>query len=183
LKHCLDYFRQTEKLEKDNAWYCNICKNHVEATKKIDLYTVPPVLIFCLQRFKSHNIYFKEKLEDKILFPISNLDMTPFVLSEELKNEHSLMYDLYAVSNHYGSLAFGHYTAYCKNYLTGVWYDYNDSSVSTLDNINEVVSGAAYVLYYIRKDFFPDKEINFEAIKIKLDDLLAGSPVDATSPM
>lgn len=82
--------------------------------------------------------------------------MNPYVLSSELKAKHDLQYELYAVSNHYGSLAFGHYTAYAKNYETGKWYDFNDSSVSELDSPNEVVSSAAYVLYYIRKDFFPD---------------------------
>lgn len=87
--------------------------------------------------------------------------MSPFVISEELKQEHSLMYDLYAVSNHYGSLAFGHYTAYAKNQFTGKWYDFNDSSVSELHSLSEVVSGGAYVLYYIRKDFFPDGNIDY----------------------
>lgn len=78
--NCLEYFRGVEKLGKDNSWYCNQCKDHVEADKKIELYTVPPILVFCLQRFKSHNIYFKEKLEDKILFPVEGLDMTNYVL-------------------------------------------------------------------------------------------------------
>jgi ubiquitin C-terminal hydrolase len=55
--------------------------------------------------------------------------MSPYVLSKDLKNKNSVKYDLYAVSNHYGSLAFGHYTAFCKNYETGKWYDFNDSSV------------------------------------------------------
>ena len=36
-------------------------------------------------------------------------------------------YDLYAVSNHYGGLGGGHYTAYGKN--NGKWYEFNDSSV------------------------------------------------------
>ena len=102
----------------------------MEATKRIELFTVPPVLIFCLQRFKSHNIYFKEKLEDKIMFPVTDMDISPFVLSPVLKSKHALLYDLYAVSNHYGSLAFGHYTAFAKNFETGKWYDYNDSSVT-----------------------------------------------------
>ena len=164
-----------EKLGKDNSWYCNVCKDHVEADKKIELYTVPPVLIFCLQRFKSHNIYFKEKLEDKIIFPVEGLDMTQYVLSahpsEGSNGESPLLYDLYAVSNHYGSLSFGHYTAYCKNPLSGKWYDFNDSSVSELDSVDEVVSGASYVLYYKRRDFFPDPNfIDFEAIKIKPDE-------------
>ena len=91
--------------------------------------------------------------------------MTPYVLSEELKQEHSLKYDLYAVSNHYGSLAFGHYTAYCMNFETGLWYDFNDSSVSELEDPSEVVSSAAYVLYYIRKDFFPNLKIEYENIR------------------
>jgi ubiquitin carboxyl-terminal hydrolase 4/11/15 len=68
------------------------------------------------------------------------------------------------VSNHYGSLAFGHYTAYCKNHESGKWYDFNDSSVSELDSPNEVVSSAAYVLYYVRKDFFPNGNYDYKAI-------------------
>ncbi len=169
LKDCLEYFRQTEKLEKDNSWYCNVCKDHVEATKKIELYSVPPIMIMCLQRFKSHNIYFKEKLEDRIIFPIDDLDMSPYVLSQELKANHNLHYQLYAVSNHYGSLAFGHYTAYAQNSENGKWYDFNDSSVSELQSPDEVVSSAAYVLYYIRKDFFPDMNINYDVIKQSLE--------------
>ena len=131
---------------------------------------MPPVVIFCLQRFKSHNIYFKEKLEDKIVFPVENLDLSPYVLSTQQKQEHSMLYDLYAVSNHYGSLAFGHYTAYAKNHETGKWHDFNDSSVNDVFDQSEVVSSGAYVLYYIRKDFYPDGQIEFEAIKKVIDD-------------
>jgi len=83
LSDCFEFFRQTEKLEKDNSWYCNKCKDHVEATKKIEVYRVPPVLILCLQRFKSHGNYFKEKLEDNILFPLEGLDLSPHVLSKK----------------------------------------------------------------------------------------------------
>lgn len=170
LSDCLEYFRHTEKLDKENSWYCNKCKDHVEASKTIELYTVPPVLIFCLQRFKSHNIYFKDKLEDKIVFPINDLDMTPFVVSNELKASNSMKYDLYAVSNHYGSLSFGHYTAYAKNHETGKWYDYNDSNVSECYSASDVVSPSAYVLYYIRKDFFPEGNVDYEQIKRVIDD-------------
>lgn len=81
LYDCFEHFRQTEKLEKDNSWYCNRCKDHVEATKKIEVYRVPPVLILCLQRFKSHGNYFKEKLEDNISFPLEGLDLSPHVIS------------------------------------------------------------------------------------------------------
>ena len=165
MQDCIEHFRKIQKLDKDNAWYCNICKNHVEATKRIELFSTPPILIFCFQRFKSHNIYFKEKLEDKINFPVNDLDMSPYIVSDNQKQSVSSLYDLYAVSNHYGSLAFGHYTAYCKNFKTGLWYDFNDSSFSELDGPNDVVTGAAYVLYYKRKDFFPNGAVDFNQIK------------------
>lgn len=171
LYDCFEQFRQTEKLEKDNSWYCNKCKDHVEATKKIEVYRIPSVLILCLQRFKSHGNYFKEKLEDNILFPLEGLDLGPQVLSNRdgQSNEVELLYDCIAVSNHYGSLAFGHYTAYAKNFESGKWYDFNDSSVSALsrDPENEVVSNAAYVIYYVRRDFFPTKVVNFSQVKIQ----------------
>ena len=58
-------------------------------------------------------------------------------------------YDLYAVSQHYGSMGGGHYTAVCKN-IDGNWYSYDDESVYKSSK-NNVVTEAAYVLYYRRK--------------------------------
>ena len=82
------------------------------------------------------------------------------------------MYDLVGVSNHYGSLAFGHYTAYAKNCENGKWYDYNDSSVSQVsmyNNDDDVVTKDAYVLYYIRKDLKAEGVIDFNKIRIGLE--------------
>jgi len=61
------------------------------------------------------------------------------------------MYNLYGVVNHSGNVNFGHYTAYCKNWKTGKWYHFNDSSVSEISE-SEVVSNSAYLLFYERKD-------------------------------
>lgn len=41
-----------------------------------------------------------------------------------------------------------------------------------------MVSNAAYVLYYIRRDFFPDKNIDFEKIKNRSE----SSPLDPVPP-
>lgn len=59
-----------------------------------------------------------------------------------------MMYDLYGVVNHYGSMSFGHYTAYVKN--QEVWRTYDDSSVKNMP-VSEVNSEAAYVLFYKRR--------------------------------
>ena len=142
----------------------------MQATKTIEIYKAPPILVLCLQRFKSHGHFFKDKLEEQVDYPLNDLDMSDFVLSKKnsLGQDVELNYDLYAVSNHYGSLSFGHYTAYCKNPETGVWYDFNDSSVSSLSSPEEAVSNSAYVLYYMRKDFFPNHDYDFAAIKVSL---------------
>ena len=44
-------------------------------------------------------------------FPVHNLDLTKYVKS---KDGQSYVYNLYAISNHYGGLGGGHYTAYAK---------------------------------------------------------------------
>jgi ubiquitin carboxyl-terminal hydrolase 4/11 len=60
-----------------------------------------------------------------------------------------VLYDLYAVSNHYGNLGFGHYTAYAKN--NGEWYYFDDSSVSKARK-SDIPGEASYLLFYKRKN-------------------------------
>ena len=59
------------------------------------------------------------------------------------------VYDLYAVSNHYGGLGGGHYTAFCHVEGQG-WAHFNDSDVSPEDAAH-VQSSAAYLLFYRRR--------------------------------
>jgi hypothetical protein len=60
-------------------------------------------------------------------------------------------YDLYAVSNHYGGLGGGHYTAYTLS-DDGSWCHFDDSRVTHNLDSKDVVTEAAYVLYYRRRD-------------------------------
>jgi ubiquitin C-terminal hydrolase len=62
-----------------------------------------------------------------------------------------VIYDLYGVINHHGSLYGGHYTAYCLNFLDRRWYEFNDSRVSQIAK-GEVVSDYSYVLFYKRRE-------------------------------
>lgn len=61
------------------------------------------------------------------------------------------MYDLFAVSNHYGGMGGGHYTAYAKNPFYNRWFEFNDSTASESSG-KEVVSRAAYVLFYKKRE-------------------------------
>ena len=145
LAKCLKKFCKEEQLTEGDEWYCPKCKKHVLAKKKMDLFYLPKILIICFKRFVKDS-YRWEKNEDEVEFPIHNLDMKDFVIGPD--KEHS-KYDLFAVSQHYGSTGFGHYTAVCLN-NDGKWYSYNDSSCSETTE-SETQSSAAYVLFYRRQ--------------------------------
>lgn len=76
-----------------------------------------------------------------------------------------MIYDLIGVSNHYGSMSFGHYTAFCYNHYNKDWYEFDDSHVSRVSDPAKVVSEAAYQLFYKRRGFYDDGEVDFSAIK------------------
>lgn len=147
LSDCLELFLQREKLGADDPWYCPDCKEHRQAFKKFDLWTLPKILVIHLKRF-SYNRYMRDKLDVLVNFPIEGLDLTSYVIN---KNHPRAVYDLHAVSNHYGGLGGGHYTAYATNCYDGFWYYFDDSSVSSTD-ATAAVSKAAYVLFYTRRD-------------------------------
>ena len=68
------------------------------------------------------------------------------------------VYALYAVSVHFGGLGGGHYTAYARNTEDPDWNEYNDSSVSKVrdeDIDREVLTDSAYLLFYLRRDYWP----------------------------
>ncbi|KAI9627385.1 hypothetical protein KEM48_009872 [Puccinia striiformis f. sp. tritici PST-130] len=67
------------------------------------------------------------------------------------EEEESLIYDLFAVDNHFGGLGGGHYTAFAKNEEDGKWHNYDDSHVTEVSSPEKVKSSAAYLLFYRRR--------------------------------
>jgi ubiquitin carboxyl-terminal hydrolase 4/11 len=122
LHECLDEFGKEEILSENDAWYCPRCKEHRRASKKFELWKTPDILVMHLKRF-SANRGFRDKLDVLVDFPIEELDLTDRVVAND--GDESLVYDLFAVDNHYGGLGGGHYTAYAKNFFTDEWNEYN----------------------------------------------------------
>eukprot|EP00063_Salmo_salar_P088149 XP_014062984.1 PREDICTED: ubiquitin carboxyl-terminal hydrolase 15 isoform X3 [Salmo salar] len=147
LKDCIELFTTKEKLGAEDPWYCPNCKVHQQATKKLDLWSLPPVLVVHLKRF-SYSRYMRDKLDSLVDFPLGDMEMSEFLIDP---NAAPCRYDLIAVSNHYGGMGGGHYTAYAKNKDDDKWYNFDDSSVSPA-NKDQIVSKAAYVLFYQRQD-------------------------------
>ena len=166
LNECLELYCKKEILQGDNVWYCPKCKTHVSASKKLDLWMLPPILIIHLKRFKvdhssstfCHSTNRRTKLNNSIQYPIKNLDLSNMLQSS---NHEKPIFDLYAISHHVGDLTSGHYTAQALNRNDNKWYNFNDSYCSPLsrddidlsfDDGDGVLSSSssAYCLFYNR---------------------------------
>ena len=142
INYCLELTSQPEKLDESNKWYCGNCKDHVCATKQLKIYKLPNILIVHLLRFKKKGIW-TEKVTTGIDFPIENFSLNSI-------SEADVLYDLYAVSNHFGGTGGGHYTAYVKNPAADNWLEMDDSHVTSV-SASQIVSSSAYILFYKRK--------------------------------
>eukprot|EP00546_Thalassionema_frauenfeldii_P013290 CAMPEP_0178928376 /NCGR_PEP_ID=MMETSP0786-20121207/19862_1 /TAXON_ID=186022 /ORGANISM="Thalassionema frauenfeldii, Strain CCMP 1798" /LENGTH=1163 /DNA_ID=CAMNT_0020604219 /DNA_START=39 /DNA_END=3530 /DNA_ORIENTATION=- len=164
---CIEKYCQMEQLEETEMWFCNRCKEHVRAWKQFHIYRAPPILIIHLKRFHySASTHRRDKIDTFIDFPLKGLDLTSEVM--HWVEESKPIYDCYAVSNHYGGLGGGHYTAYALN-DDGTWGNYDDSRVSANIDPKDVVSSAAYVLYYRRRDVVFDSTPDFSTPDVVQD--------------
>ncbi|KAL5700248.1 ubiquitinyl hydrolase 1 [Ranunculus cassubicifolius] len=152
---CLEAFLREEPLVPEDMWNCPQCKEQRQASKKLDLWRLPEVLVIHLKRF-SYNRSMKHKLETYVNFPIHDFDLTNYVAAGNNKRQ---MYELYALSNHYGGMGSGHYTAHIKLVDDNRWYNFDDNHVSPI-NEEDVKSAAAYVLFYRKVKTSDDNDIS-----------------------
>jgi ubiquitin carboxyl-terminal hydrolase 4/11 len=104
------------------------------------------------------------KLSTHVDFPIDGLDLQPYILHKSSEEGQAYIYDLFGISNHFGGLGGGHYTAYAKNWRENEWYSYDDSCCSKASS-SRIVTDAAYNLFYRRRGAINLKDINYEYIK------------------
>uniref|UniRef100_A0A9L0IMK7 ubiquitinyl hydrolase 1 n=1 Tax=Equus asinus TaxID=9793 RepID=A0A9L0IMK7_EQUAS len=143
LQDCLRLFSKEEKLTDNNRFYCSHCRARRDSLKKIEIWKLPPVLLVHLKRF-SYDGRWKQKLQTSVDFPLENLDLSQYVIGPK---NNLKKYNLFSVSNHYGGLDGGHYTAYCKNAARQRWFKFDDHEVSDIA-VSSVKSSAAYILFY-----------------------------------
>ncbi|XP_027993321.2 ubiquitin carboxyl-terminal hydrolase 16 isoform X3 [Eptesicus fuscus] len=190
IQHCLYQFTQNEKLRDANKLLCDVCtrrqcgapkanlkgeKKHVytNAKKQMLISLAPPVLTLHLKRFQQAGFNLR-KINKHIKFP-EILDLAPFCTAK-CKNvaEEStrVLYSLYGVVEHSGTMRSGHYTAYAKartansrlsdlvlrgnvpqdfemESTKGQWFHISDSHVQAVPTA-KVLSSQAYLLFYER---------------------------------
>ena len=132
---CFDYFTKKECLEE----FKQNCEDNKNYTREINLWKTPKYLIIFFKRFDKNGL----KIFDLIDYPINGLNLNKYVKGYDKENN---IFDLYAISNHHGTLNGGHYWAYTKNY-DGLWYKYDDNRVYNQD-IDDLVTKNNYCLFY-----------------------------------
>ncbi|XP_053410480.1 ubiquitin carboxyl-terminal hydrolase 42 isoform X1 [Nycticebus coucang] len=138
----LEQFVKPEQLDGENAYKCSKCKKMVTASKRFTIHRSSNVLTLSLKRFAN---FTGGKIAKDVKYP-EYLDIRPYMSQP---NGEPIIYVLYAVLVHTGfNCHAGHYFCYIKA-SNGLWYQMNDSIVSTSD-IRSVLSQQAYVLFYIR---------------------------------
>ncbi|KAG2631735.1 hypothetical protein PVAP13_2NG043700 [Panicum virgatum] len=146
LHGCLEAFLKEEPLGPEDM-YCPCCKKHQQAMKKLDLWRLPEVLVIHLKRF-SYTQFTRNKLETFVDFPTTDLDLSSYVADKS--EQPSSHYRLYAISNHYGNMGGGHYTASIYHEEGKGWYKFDDDCVTPISE-DSIKTPAAYVLFYRRQ--------------------------------
>lgn len=148
LEEAISAFLAGETLSGSEQWHCERCKKKVDATKKIDLWKMPPVLVLHLKRFE-HSLQFSRssKIDVPIVTGLRGLDFSQHMSSPQRSPP---IYDLCSVAHHSGSVGFGHYTASCRDPRDGTWRVFDDERVEPLSE-EDVVGRTAYVLFLARR--------------------------------
>ncbi|KAG7471195.1 hypothetical protein MATL_G00121860 [Megalops atlanticus] len=163
VQSCLFQFTEVENLTKNNSLLCVTCSRRQSRGKASD------VLTLHLKRFQQVS-YSVCKVNRHVQFP-QILDLAPFC-SVSCKNvqerQTQVLYSLYGIVEHSGTMRSGHYTAYVKarptlpsplngpttqggdaEALKGSWYHISDTSVQPVPE-TKVQNSQAYLLFYER---------------------------------
>jgi len=97
-------------------------------------------MVIDLKRFNRNN----QKNQSLVTFQLESFDVSDYIIGYKKEN---YIYDLYAICNHMGGVLGGHYTSFVKN-ANGKWYHFNDTNVSEITNLNDLITPKAYCLFY-----------------------------------
>lgn len=186
IQSCLHQFTSVELLMGNNKLLCESCterrqkqlrksgsaekrveKIYTSARKQMLISLLPPVITLHLKRFHQAGMNLR-KVNRHVDFPLI-LDLAPFCSAscKNLATGERVLYSLYGIVEHSGSMRGGHYTAYVKVRVPqrkseqhhknhsgtkdvgsqGQWVYVSDTTVQTVPE-SRVLNSQAYLLFY-----------------------------------
>ncbi|XP_056612705.1 ubiquitin carboxyl-terminal hydrolase 16 [Triplophysa dalaica] len=177
VESCLYQFTEAEQLTENNRLMCVTCTKrqsgpkaseggkkgvYRDALKQMLISSPPPVLTLHLKRFQQVS-YSVCKVNRHVQFP-QILDLAPFCslnCKGITESETRVLYSLYGIVEHSGTMRSGHYTAFVKSRTSthnsvengdveaskGSWFHVSDTSIHPVTEA-KVQSSQAYLLFY-----------------------------------
>ncbi|TEB19403.1 cysteine proteinase [Coprinellus micaceus] len=166
LAACLRRYTQPERLGP-KEYSCSKCaKGSPEASKRLSIRKLPPVLSIQFKRFEQRTNDKSRKIDTPVRFP-SSINMAPYttLVMKEMEKENAsgpgagvpfsylgpealYEYDLFAVINHEGQMDNGHYINYAR--FQDEWYRFDDDKV-THTSLSAVLASNAYMCFYVKR--------------------------------
>lgn len=144
---CMDDFVKEEQIDKDNMILCDFCGMKNKAHKKMNISSMPEILVIHLKRFMVNNYgVITRKISNMVKYPLE-LDITKYGEGELGK------YKLFGVNMHHSighnnNADYGHYTSIVVNRNNNKWYHYDDNR--DLEEVNCHEHKNAYMLFYCK---------------------------------
>lgn len=177
LAKCMDALMREEAISLEDHWVCERCGVPREGSRLSAIWRLPDLVMVQMKRFQYLENQHKQKVRSLVDFPLKGLDFSKWMGHQD---EGSSVYDLYAVANHVGGLTRGHYTAYCRYdadfpessalfsatedsgnvQCPDLWFRFDDEKVSEIA-AGDVVTDAAYVLFYKRRTLSPHNVLRY----------------------
>ncbi|WOK98779.1 ubiquitin carboxyl-terminal hydrolase 26 isoform X1 [Canna indica] len=130
LDESLDDYLSLEELTGENQYFCCSCGKRVDATRSINLRSLPQVLNFQLKRYVFlPKTTTRKKITSAFSFP------RWLHMGKRLSNPScsGLIYELSAILIHKGTAVnSGHYVAHIKDEYSGQWWEFDDEHVANL---------------------------------------------------
>ncbi|GMT31637.1 hypothetical protein PFISCL1PPCAC_22934, partial [Pristionchus fissidentatus] len=172
LEDCFSAFFTPDRLMGDDMYSCDKCSKLRNGLKTYRITKLPEVLVVHLKRFHHDQLAGGSKVNTRVTFPLSGLDLSRWATEAAGEAE----YELCALVCHEGANAdSGHYVAIARNEIDGNWYEFDDSTVTKLDDAY-VLTKDAYVLFYQKKQDLRQERVRDMVRQMMSPQAIANTP-------
>ena len=123
LKEAIKYYQAPQYHNKERGFYCPGCNNNIIKTQSL-IISCPEFLIINLKRIGENKFY-----SHKVDFPLN------LIINENDKYEIK-----YELIGYIKQIEGGNSEAICKNFFDDIWYIYDDSVVTDLNNNKNIIN-------------------------------------------
>ena len=142
----ISMLKEEMKGEDIEGYSCDKCSPiRTTAHRDAAIWRLPQTVIICLKRFT----YDGRKIHTKVKLPTAEPMVLKDLFSDESPEKEAITeFSLRALVDHHGGAGGGHYTAQCKDKLSGGWYIYDDENTHSV--AAPIIGETTYISFWER---------------------------------